>query len=293
MKKRIITFSRRTDGGLYIEWLIDKIKKGFCYYPNPYTKKLIRQSLRKEDIIFLSLWTKAPERILPYLNFLIDSMNLNFQITLTGYGNTIEKNISSKEVVINSFREIADKIKNPKLINWRYDPIFLSYKFNIDWHINNFYYLCSKLKGYTNKVIISPLQVVGNYLPILGKMTKNRIEYNDRLILIDKEKFFFIVRKLREIAIKYDIKVNICCEPSLDPEEDKKLFEEFHDLYDGCLSYSLIKEFDPYLKINKSKGQRKNCLCLECRDIGVYYTCFNGCVYCYANRSKSEIKILY
>ncbi len=42
--------------------------------------------------------------------------------------------------------------------------------------------------------------------------------------------------------------------------------------------------------LKKDKGQRKECGCVESKDIGSYNTCANGCIYCYANTSEKEAK---
>ena len=39
----------------------------------------------------------------------------------------------------------------------------------------------------------------------------------------------------------------------------------------------------------KDAGQRKSCGCIQSADIGMYDSCLNGCVYCYANTSRQAI----
>ena len=39
----------------------------------------------------------------------------------------------------------------------------------------------------------------------------------------------------------------------------------------------------------KDKGQRKECGCVESKDIGMYNTCSHNCIYCYANTSKEAV----
>lgn len=44
------------------------------------------------------------------------------------------------------------------------------------------------------------------------------------------------------------------------------------------------------LKIPKNKATREGCDCPLGNDIGVYNTCYHGCVYCYANYNQETVK---
>ena len=54
---------------------------------------------------------------------------------------------------------------------------------------------------------------------------------------------------------------------------------------DACISQSLIEQITGYsISARKDKNQRLFCNCIESLDIGMYDSCLNGCVYCYANK---------
>ena len=44
------------------------------------------------------------------------------------------------------------------------------------------------------------------------------------------------------------------------------------------------------IDVEKDKNQRLNCGCITSIDLGLYNTCQNGCVYCYANDSEKSVE---
>ena len=96
--------------------------------------------------------TKNP---IPILNEIekIDKKIL-FHVTLTPYKKDIEPNILPKGKIIEAIKKLSSIIGIDNL-QVRYDPIFISEKYNLEYHIKAFDNLCTLLKGYVNKIIVS------------------------------------------------------------------------------------------------------------------------------------------
>lgn len=87
-----------------------------------------------DGIVF---WTKNPEPMLDGLNILKDYVYY-FQFTLNSYGKDVEANIPSKnDFIIPTFQKLSRIIGAERVI-WRYDPILLSHKYNIEYHLRYF-----------------------------------------------------------------------------------------------------------------------------------------------------------
>lgn len=195
-----------------------------------------------------------------------------FQFTLTSYGEDVESNIPSKSnVIIPSFQRLSDKL-GPERVIWRYDPIFLSQKYSIDYHIHYFEMLAKRLSPYTKNA-----QSVFSIITVTLKKT-----FNFRHTTFSNRITNFYGKKISEIAHSYGLSVDTCAE-KIDLQNygiqhahciDEKLFEKLL----GCP-----------LKIGKDKNQRMECGCIESIDIGVYNTCRNGCKYCYANYNNAAV----
>lgn len=61
---------------------------------------------------------------------------------------------SKNKVIIPSFQRLSREIGKEKVI-WRYDSIFLSETYTVDYHCKYFEVLASKLAQYTEKCTIS------------------------------------------------------------------------------------------------------------------------------------------
>ena len=200
----IISASRRTDiPTYYSEWFLNRIREGFVYVRNPMNIHQISKIALTPDIVDgIVFWTKNPTPMLPKLDELKDYVYY-FQFTLNAYGKDIEANIPNKnDIIIPAFRELSRKIGAERVI-WRYDPILLTSKYTIDYHVKYFEEIAKRLSGYTLKCVISFLDIYRN--------TKTNLKGSDLLPLQETE-MLVLAMKLSDIAHKYHLAVESCAE---------------------------------------------------------------------------------
>ena len=156
----IISASRRTDiPAFYADWLINRIKEKYVLVRNPINiHQVSRISLSPDVVDGIVFWTKNPIPMMVYLTEL-DKYTYYFQFTLTAYDNDVEPNIPSKNnVLIPAFRMLSKEIGRNRVI-WRYDPIFFTEKYTLEYHCKYFRILAEKLGEYTEKCTISFLDL--------------------------------------------------------------------------------------------------------------------------------------
>lgn len=285
----IITFSRRTDPAFFMEWFMDKIDRGGCYVPNPFSGKPYFISLKTEDVLLLNYWTKNPAALLPYTATLKDrSYAQAFFISLTGYPRWLETNTPSPEHSAKAIGEL-NALLGKEALWWRYDPIILTENLDPSWHKRNFTDLCGKIwAGNTERVIISLAHIDGPYRNIRTTLQGLCHEHGDALAMPEYDQFISLALALKDIAANSGISLEVCCSPEI-RDGDRSLLSQ-----GACLSGEYLRRIIPDLPPLKSKGTRKRsrehgyapCSCLESRDIGATGTCTHGCVYCYANRNR-------
>lgn len=274
----IISASRRTDiPTYYTDWLINRIHEGYVYVRNPMnTHQISHISLSPDVVDGIVFWTKNPIPMIPKLHELKDYMYY-FQFTLNSYGKDVEGNVPNKnDVIIPAFRELSRNI-GPERVIWRYDPIFLNQKYTIDYHVHYFEEIAKRLRGFTEKCVISFIDLYRN--------TKQNTKGMDIWPLGDAE-MCEIARRLVEIASKYGITIESCAE--------KINLEQFGIEHGHCIDCNLFERLLGYsLSLEKDKNQREECGCMASIDIGMYNTCKNGCRYCYANYSNTTVDKRY
>ena len=153
----IISASRRTDiPAFYSDWFMNRIREGYYMKVNPFNRhQTKRVSLLREDVDAICFWTKNSKPMNSSIPDLVNmGYNVLFQYTLNDYPKDIEPGMPKLGSRIDEFRFLSDLI-GPEKVIWRYDPIVLSNKTNVDFHIERFTYIAEQLSGYTNRAIIS------------------------------------------------------------------------------------------------------------------------------------------
>lgn len=271
----ILSVSRRTDiPSFYSEWFINRLKDGFVYVRNPFNANQISKvDITPEVVDCIVFWTKDPKPMMEYLDIINDmGYKYYFQFTITPYDNSFEENIRDKHDIVKTFIELS-KINGKERVILRYDPIFLTDKYSIEYHAKAFNSLCNKLSNYTEKVVIS---FVDGY----KKLTSNTKE--NPLKKLNTEEMNLIAGEFSEIAKSYNLSLETCAE-----EIDLSTFGINHT---KCIDGELIERILGCRISGKSTrdGNREDCGCMKCIDIGNYDTCIHGCTYCYANANKDK-----
>lgn len=232
-----------------------------------------RIDLSPEVVDCIVFWTKNPANMLERLDELKD-YSCYFQFTLTGYGRDVEPGLPDKRLVLLPvFRELSEKLGAKRVI-WRYDPILKNSKYTMEYHLKAFEEIAGSLQGYTEKVVISFLDL---YAKIRRNMAKLHVED------VSREEMVKLAEQMAMIAGKYGMTAESCAE-MID-------LEDVGVKHGSCIDKRLIEEIiGCKLTGGKDKNQRPECGCFESVETGLYNTCKNGCRYCYANFSDDTVR---
>jgi hypothetical protein len=269
----IINTGCRTDIPAYFsEWFYNRIKEGYVLTRNPYyEEQVVKYRVTPDVVDCLSFCTKNPAPMLDRLNE-IDAFKQFWFVTITPYGKEIEPNVLDKEKVMESFKQLSMKV-GLNAIGWRYDPIFITDKYSVKYHINSFEKMVERLSGYTNNCVIS-------FIDLYAKTKRNFSEVKE----VSKTERITLGKAFVCIGQKYGITIRTCHEG-----EDLK---EYGVDVTGCMTQPIIERaIGCSLDVPRNKkSPRDACNCLLGNDIGVYNTCGHGCVYCYANYNQETVR---
>lgn len=270
----ILSVSRRTDiPSYYSDWFINRVREGFVYVPNPMNIHAISQvDINPGVVDAIVFWSKNPQPMIDKLDA-VKEYPFYFQYTLNAYGNDLEANLPALEKRILTFIKLSDML-GPERVIWRYDPILVTGNCDVQWHLQSCEYLAKRLKGFTERCVFSFLD---EYKKIETSLEKNRIRapYLHEMRLI--------AQGLSSIFTANGMQAETCAE-LID-------LDEFNIKHSRCIDAELIERISGYrLEVKKDKNQRPECGCVESIDVGMYNTCANGCLYCYANYNRELTK---
>lgn len=268
----ILQTGMRTDiPAFYSKWFLNRIKEGYVLVRNPYDPSSVtRYDINPNVVDLIAFCTKNPAPMLQHLDVLNEYGQYWF-VTITPYGKEIEPNVPDKNKVIDDFKALSSRL-GVNCVGWRYDPIFISDKYSVNFHISAFEKMASELSGYTNRCIIS-------FIDIYKKVARNFPEAR----ALTKNERLTIGKAFAEIGKKYSIEIVSCA------EGDE--LAEFGVNTNGCLTKEVYENaLGMPLDMPKRKSPRNECACFLGNDIGSYDTCLHLCKYCYANANPKQVK---
>ena len=270
----ILNISGRTDiVAFYSDWLMNRLDEGFIDVRNPFNPKMVSR-IMMEDVELLFFCTKNPLPILDKIKKI--KKKVYFHVTLTPYKEDIEPNLPHKNEIIEGIKKLSTIIGKENLVI-RYDPIFVSDKYNIEYHVKAFNKICELLDGYVSKILI---HFIDDYKNVRGNY--NILKYRK----LDENDYKVLATSFSESAKKHNIVVHTC-------NEERDL-TEYGFVKDDCISKELA--FKLTGKIYKKKWKARKdlvCQCVEMVDIGVYNSCKHFCKYCYANYDEKQVNDNY
>ncbi len=273
---RIISASRRTDiPAFYTPWLMNRIRAGYCYYPNPvYPSRFYRVSLLKEDVSGFVFWTRHADPLIPYLPELDRAeFPYYFQYTVIGYPENIDGRSPPVETAIKNFQALSEAVGSNRVV-WRYDPIILNTKIPPEWHRNNFCRLADAIGSSAHHLVIS---IIDPYMK-----TKRRLGSAENGVCYDISAYTDLLNWIASEAADRNLPAESCAEASLNVP----------GIAPGrCVDAHLLNKISGRDSSPPSlHRQREGCLCHYSVDIGVNNSCGFGCQYCYATANHETAR---
>ena len=314
----VVSASRSTDiPAFYADWFFERLKRGYSAWINPFNGK--KSYVSYEDTKFIVFWSKNPRPLLNHIDYLKQKgIGCYVQYTLNDYEEEgLERGVPKLEERIETFKLLVNKLGLGAVV-WRFDPLILTDKIDINKLLRNLEYIGDQLQGYTEKLVFSFADIL-SYRKVRANLERSHINYFDwtkeqmiefaeKLVNLNKTKGWnYVLASCGEVIDLNGIEHNHCIDDRLIVrigykskelmnflgaeliERNNVKFLFFEDVaipLDGNL-YAIIN------KNNKDKGQRTACGCMKSKDIGEYNTCPHLCEYCYANASKESAMANY
>lgn len=280
----IISASRATDiPAFYADWFFRRLDNGYLRWRNPFSGQESYVSFKNSR--FIVFWSKNPALLLSHLSRLKErGIGCYIQYTLNDYEyEGLEPNVPTLTQRIDTFRRLVDALGLGTVV-WRFDPLILTDRINIDTLLQKIASIANTLVGHTEKLVFS-FADIESYKKVSRNLRLNSINYHEW----DEE-------SMREFALglsmlnrdNWNFRLATCAE-RID-------LSEYGIVHNRCIDPDLISRLAPddavlqnfLYNAKTDNGQRKTCGCILSKDIGAYNTCPHGCLYCYANTSSTS-----
>ena len=267
----IINTGQRTDiPAFYAPWFANRLREGFVCVRNPYyPEQVSRYRLNPSVVDCIGFCTKNPAPMFSYMD-LLKGYGQYWFVTITPYGRDIEPNVKDKHELLEDFKKLSG-IVGVNSVGWRYDPIFITDKYSMAYHLRAFEKIASALDGFTKTAVIS-------FIDLYAKVKRNFPEARE----VTKEQRLTLGKEMIKIAAAHGMTLKPCA-------EGDELAPYGADC-GGCMRIGdYEKAIGKRLNAPKKKGARAECACYLSCDIGAYNTCKHLCKYCYANAEPSVV----
>ena len=267
----MINTGMRTDiPAFYSKWLANRIGEGYVLVRNPYfPEQVTRYRLSPDVVDVLVFCTKNPAPMFERMDVLGPFRQFWF-VTITPYGKDIEPNVPDWEEAAESFRRLSGQVGS-RAMSWRYDPVFVSEKYDLDFHKMMFERMAERLEGTTEQAVIS-------FIDLYDKTRRNFPEART----VSAEERAVLAESFARSGKQHGMTVRGCCEGT-------GLARYGLDV-GGCITKEILERaIGEELAVPKPASLRASCSCVFGNDIGVYNTCRHFCKYCYANYDKKTV----
>ena len=206
---------------------------GFVCVRNPFNPNQVsRYRLDPSIVDVIGFCTKNPAPMFPHMDLLRDYGQYWF-VSITPYGRDIEPNVPDKHRLIDDFKRLSDMI-GADSVGWRFDPIFLSDRYTMDYQLSAFDKIAAALDS--------------SFIDLYPKVRRNFPEARE----VTKEQRLALGKEIIKIASSHGMTVKPCA-------EGDELAAYGADC-GGCMRISdYEKAIGKHLNAPKKKGARADC----------------------------------
>jgi uncharacterized protein DUF1848 len=285
----IISASRRTDiPAFYIEWFMERIKRGFFNVTNPYNKITRRVDALPDKIHTIVFWSKNYKPFLEsgaHDELREMGYNLFFHFSINSDVPMLEPGVPLLEDRLLQLEKLCD-CNDPGSISWRFDPVcyYKTSSGQIKNNLDGFSRIVKRASALGIKRCITSF--VDNYRKIDSRVRFLRKKGIDApsFVDVDQGQKVRIVERMAALLDKNGIELDLCCEKALFADMREKI--EVNE--SACISGKLFAELfkgKPDFKRDFGQRAKQGCKCTKSVDIGSYekHPCFHNCLFCYAS----------